>query len=155
VGDQIPAFQDFTAYSFNWMPEKIETELATDFSWSSTEWTDILELSFECESKMLLFIHAYTNGNVFNATGSAGTVNKAHYLTIDGNSVPATDCIIGGYCPNNAQFSAPYSVHAVAIVEKGSHTLKIRMRAMVANTTAWAFDRRLTIIKGFYQGGTS
>jgi hypothetical protein len=147
--------QNFTAYSLNWMPEKIETALATDFSWSSTEWTDILELPFTCDSKMLLFIHAYVHGFIFNNTGNPATIHRVHYLTLDGNGLPVTDCVIGGYCPNQSQFNAPYSVHTVAIVEKGSHTIKIRMRAMLANTTAWAFDRRLSILKGFYQGGTT
>jgi hypothetical protein len=146
---------NFTGYSYNWCPEKIETSQATTLSWSSTAWTDILELPFECESTMLLLIHGYANGYIHNDETSPKLCERSHDLTLDGNPLPVTLAWIGGYCLNNSWLSAPYSVHTIAIVEKGSHIIRLRMKANVINSTANAYERRLSMLKGFYQGGST
>jgi hypothetical protein len=147
--------QNFTAYSMNWCPEKIETESAVDIAISDTFFTDILELPFECESTMLLFISAYVNGYIYNNSANPAAMYKVHRLLLDGNYVPVTYCTIGGYCLSASHLDAPYSIHTVAIVVKGSHVLKIQMCAVQINSIAYAIQRRLTILKGFYQGGST
>jgi hypothetical protein len=147
--------QNFTAYSMNWCPEKLETESAVDIAISDTFFTDILELPFQCDSTMLIFINAYVNGYIYNNSANPAAMYRLHRLLLDGNYVPVTYGMIGGYCLSASHFDAPYSIHTVAIVGKGSHVLKIQMCAVQINSIAYAIQRRLTILKGFYQGGTT
>jgi len=156
-GDQTPIFQDFTTYSYNWTPDKLETTSTTSTSWSQTSWTDILSLQFECESVMLCFISAYAYSRVYNGTGSAQECVGMFRIIYDGTPISATIGDIGGYTRNTKYFRSPYSSHTVKIANKGTHTVKIQMCVYipVSNATVYAFDRRLTIIKGFYQGGTT
>ena len=151
VGDQIPTFQDFTTYSYNWMPDKIETTSTTTVSWSSDTWTNVLELSFECESTQLCIIFATIDGSVVRS--SSGYAQGLFQLTIDGTELPATLMSIGA--DSIVKTHDNVSIHTVAIVEKGSHTLRIRMSAQTGSTTVYAFHRRLSILKSFYQGGTT
>lgn len=157
-GDQIPAFQDFTVYSYNWMPEKIETNKSTEKAWSSdTSWTDILKIeNFECESKMLLLIFSHAKTWVTNdGSGGRGCAAKLR-LKIDGNVLDATNQLVGlDELAENSAFYAPYSTHAVSIQSKGTHTLTMEMQTYGVFQTAKVTDRRLTILKGFYKGGAT
>jgi len=143
VGDQIPAFQDFTAYSFNWMPEKIETVSTTQIAWSSSDFTTILELSFECESTMMCLIFS-----------SCHFQNQPNYqmdwqVTLDDVTLDSTFQIAGDI------LYIAQGTHFVKIVEKGSHTLKLQMRRASGSGVIYATTRRLTILKSFYRGGTT
>lgn len=156
AGDQIPQFQDFTVYSYNWMPEKIETIATSELSWSSDTYTDILTLNFECESTMLLLIFAYCNCYVQNTSGSDKVSSALFRLYIDTTFVTASHGQLGGHTvASGGLHHSNYSCHSVQVVEKGSHTLKLKMATGELNTTAYAISRRLTILKGFYQGGTT
>lgn len=146
--------QNFTGYSYNWMPEKIETMASSELAWSSQDWTDILSLGFECESTMLCIILIDARGSIAKDAGTA-EANAEYRLLLNGNYISGTFGWIGKH-----EFTAGeilhghYSMHTVAIVPKGSHTLTMQMIANIGGSTARAYDRRLTIIKGFYQGGT-
>jgi hypothetical protein len=148
--------QNFTGYSFKFMPERIETTATTEQAWSSDQLTDILTLTFECESTMLLLIHAYCYGRIVNPTGSSGECFRYHELAIDGNIKNTTFGGIGGYClASGGKHAAIYECHHIEIVTKGSHALTLKMASCCENHTAYANARRLTIIKSFYQGGAS
>lgn len=140
-GDQVPTFQDFTGYSYNWCPEKLETMSATTVSWTSGSWTDILTLNVECESTMLLLIFAHCH--CYNATATA----VVHRLNID--DVPLTDTYVEHYSRGN------YSVHSVKIATKGSHHIDMTMALGGAGGTVYGYERRVTVLKSFYQGGTT
>jgi len=150
VGDQIPAFQDFTTYSFNWTPDKIETASSTQTAWSSTDWTNALELSFTTDSKMLLLIHAFVDIDITTTTTSAEALLK---LTMDGTDLVATMEHLGHMVANS--FYGGYASHTVFVVEKGSHTLRMAMKACLSGVTVYATDRRLSILESFYQGGAT
>jgi hypothetical protein len=143
--------QNFTTYALNWCPEKIETTATSQSAWSSTNWTDVLELAFECESTMLCIGFAHADAGLFHS-GSTQFNDTNWELTLDGNAVPATYAYLGGM---GEQWEGMYSAHVVLIVAKGSHTLRMRMRAAFVGVTAYARHRRLTILKGFYQGGAT
>jgi hypothetical protein len=150
VGDQTPAFQDYTVYSYNWMPEKIDTTALTEYSWSSESWTDILTLTFDCEAKMLLFILAHAEIDCWDC--KYGYVR----LVMDSTEIPASYMSLGRLDgSNSASFFGCYSTNNVLIVEKGSHTLKLQLASYVADKIVAARSRRLTILKGFYQGGAT
>jgi hypothetical protein len=155
MGDQIPTFQDFTAYSYNWCPEKIETMLATELAWSNQTWTDILELGFECESTMLCMIFAHARGSIKKDSGTA-EANAEYKLLLDDSDISGTFGWIGKVemAPNEI-LRGCYSSHSVAIITKGTHTVKMQMIANIAGSTARAYDRRISILKGFYQGGAT
>jgi hypothetical protein len=155
MGDQIPTFQDFTTYSYSWMPEKIETIATSSYAWSSINWTDLLELTFECESTMLCTIFAHCSSAAVNKTGAAIDVGVDMKLTLDGTDIDETAFSLLDYEPNNYGFDMVYSVHSVKIMAKGSHSLKIRARTYRADVDSQFLGRRLTILKGFYQGGTT
>lgn len=144
-------YQNFTAYSLNWMPEKIETTSATEFSWSQIDWTNILELSIECESKMLLFIQGFARLEVSKAT--EGVTYGYIQLTIDDSEISATNMTFGAYPVY--QWYGDYGVHSVAALDKGIHTLRMRFRSYSTEITVKARDRRLTVLKSFYQGGAT
>jgi hypothetical protein len=146
---------NFTGYSLNWMPEKIETMASSELAWSSQDWTDILELGFECESTMLCIILIDARGSIKKDAGTA-EANAEYRLLLDGNYISGTFGWIGKveFTVNEA-LHGHYSMHTVAVVPKGSHTLTMQMIANIGGSTARAYDRRLTIIKGFYQGGTT
>ena len=156
VKPKVLPFVCFTGYSYNWCPEKIETTASSQLSWSQQTYTPVLELTFECESTMLLFINAFAAGFVHNDGASNGSLCLIEFmLTIDNNDVLQTPASLG--CPLNqgSYFYSPYNTHSVAVIAKGSHTLRLLMLAVYAGTTAYCHNRRLTIIKGFYQGGTT
>jgi hypothetical protein len=146
---------NFTGYSLNWMPEKIETMASSELAWSSQDWTDILSLGFECESTMLCIILIDARGSIKKDAGTA-EANAEYRLLLDGNYISGTFGWIGKveFTVNEA-LHGHYSMHTVAIVPKGSHTLTMQMIANIGGSTARAYDRRLTIIKGFYQGGAT
>jgi len=146
---------NFTGYSLNWMPEKIETMASSELAWSSQDWTDILSLGFECESTMLCIILIDARGSIKKDAGTA-EANAEYRLLLDGNYMSGTFGWIGKVeFTVNEILHGHYSMHTVAIVPKGSHTLTMQMIANIGGSTARAYDRRLTIIKGFYQGGTT
>jgi len=145
MGDQIPVFQDFTTYSFNWMPEKIETQSTTSFAWSSYSWTDILSMNFECESDMLLLIFAHSYAyNV--AVGNTGKFR----LVIDANPLPETQVNVG---VTDHGWDDCYSVHSVYVASRGLHTLKLQLALTNGTGYVYARERRISILKGFYKGG--
>jgi hypothetical protein len=143
--------QNFTGYSYNWMPEKIETISTTEVSWSSDTWTNILELGFECESKMICLMFATIDVRAVRA--SAGYASGLFQLTLDGTELPAT--LMNAGADPILLIDDNIDIHTIAIVDKGSHTFRMRMCAGTVNTTVYAFHRRLSILKGFYQGGTT
>jgi hypothetical protein len=148
--------QNFTTYAYNWMPEKIETTATTEYAWSDQTFTVVLELSFECESTMLLFISAFAAGQIKNVSLADWSMCLANFhLKIDGTFVATTEALLGAPLQQGKKFLAPYSTHSVAILPKGSHTLQLCMRAEYSGTTGYCTSRRLTIMKGFYQGGTT
>jgi len=145
--------QNFTAYSLNWMPEKIETASATDYSWSSQTYTTILQLDFECESTMLLLILAHCH--VWSGLDREVVDVR---LTLDDVELNDSRIYLGSTDPISASANLYdcYSVHSVRIVVKGSHSLKLQMASGTTNFhTIYAKTRRLSIIKSFYQGGTA
>lgn len=155
MGDQIPTFQDFTTYSINWCPEKIETVSTTEIAWSNQTWTDILSLGFECESTMLCLIFAEARAAVTKDSGTAET-NAEFKLLMDGYDISGTFGWVGFVELSPSQsIRGHYSTHTVQVLAKGSHTLKLQMIANIAGSTARAWDKRLSILKGFYQGGST
>jgi hypothetical protein len=138
--------QNFTTYSFDWMPEKIETTSATTISWSSTDWTDILDLSFECESTMLIFGFVYCRVGDPNGAGLNIKVRDEN-----DNYVPTTY----GYFYTGSVLRSCYSSHFLMIIEKGTHHVKISIASNTSDVLVYAYDRRLSLLKGFYQGGTT
>jgi hypothetical protein len=156
AGDQIPAFQDFTTYSYNWCPEKIETVALTELGWSSFSYTDILQLDFTCESTMLIILFAFAaiyTGN--NTGGTHWHTGTEAILQLDGTDQMNTWAIMAGYMDNGHLIYTPYHSHTVLIVPKGAHSIKMRMRPRGLDFTSYTQARRLTILKGFYQGGTT
>jgi hypothetical protein len=141
MGDQIPTFQDFTTYAYNWCPEKIETTSATTVSWASASWTDILTLNLECESTMLLLIFAHCH--CYNGDAS----DQGFLLHFDDVSLAETYVIHDG--------RGNYSVHSVKIATRGSHHIDMKMVRGGSSGTVYGYERRLTTLKGFYQGGTT
>lgn len=155
--------QNFTTYSMNWCPEKIDTEMATTVSWSSDlNWTDDsndpLHLEVTCDSKMLLFINAYCRLSTWKEPSTSGKqIGSAFKLVIDTTDLPATEGHIANWADASSGYwvKGVYSCHTVAILEKGIHTIKLRVRMMGGTgVTAYFYDRRLSALKGFYQGGT-
>jgi hypothetical protein len=121
------------------MPEKIETVSTTQTSWSSsTVWSDppILELTFECDATMLLLIFTHC---IFVGIGSLR-------LLLDDTVIPETQMVVN---------SCMWSPHSVAIKTKGIHTLKMQMISNEQGVTVYGYGRRMSILKGFYQGGTT
>jgi len=154
AGDQIPAFQDFTAYSFNWCPEKIETSLATDTSWSSDTWTTVLTLPFDCDSTMLCLVFVYAQSQVVRPT--EGIAIAYFRLLLDDSEMPITNGWIGSnQCHANQQLTGDYSLHTIAIVVKGTHNIKLQMKCYASSMIVYAYNRRLSVLKGFYNGGTT
>lgn len=148
-------FANFTTYAYNWCPEKIETTATTEYAWSDQTFTVVLELSFECESTMLLFISAFAAAQIKNVSLADWSMCLANFhLKIDGSFIATTEALLGSPLQQGKKFLAPYSTHSVAILPKGSHTLQLCMRAEYSGTTSYCTSRRLTIMKGFYQGGT-
>jgi hypothetical protein len=149
--------QNFTGYSLNWMPEKIETISTTEIAWSSPDtWTDILNLTFECESTMLCIIFADARARIYKDSGTAESASWFKLL-LDDNQISGTFGWIGKVpLAAGEDLRGNYSIHSVAIPTKGSHTIKMQMKAgIVSGSTSYAYDRRLSVLKGFYQGGTT
>lgn len=157
VGDQTPVFQDFTGYSHKWMPEKIETSQSSVYAWSYDTWTDVLELTFECESKMICMVSAWANGDIHNNSAGAGSCAFYMDLTLDDDAISVTQGEIGNSnLPAGDYAYGVYSGNPILIVEKGIHTIKLRLRAGdITNAIAHVNNRRLIVLKGFYQGGAS
>jgi hypothetical protein len=157
TGDQIPVFQDFTTYSFNWCPEKIETNAITEFSVISDTWQTVLKLeSFECESTMLLLIFSHVTDVHLGGTG----MTLAFYLSVDApndddqtQTGKLTDTY-GNLSTNSSIADLPISLHSIAILAKGLHTLRLHVRK-IGSYSIVIYQRRLSMIKSFYQGGTS
>jgi hypothetical protein len=146
--------QNFTTYSMNWCPEKIETSLATDVAWSSNAYTTILTLdNIQCESTMLLLIFAHCH--VWSGLDREIVDIR---VTLDDTELPESRMYLGTTDPISASANLYdcYSMHSVAIVPKGSHSLKLQIAAYSTNIhTVYAKRRRLSVLKGFYQGGTT
>ena len=151
--------QNFTNYSSTWCPEKIETSASSDWAIVNDNWQTILKLeNFECDSTMLLFILAHAG----EVRCSNDGVKARCYLSIDATSdddqyesglLTETRGYMGcdGHPSNNH-----YSVHSVKVLAKGLHTLRLHAKRYVATSGNVIFvGRRLTILKGFYQGGTT
>jgi len=154
VGDQTPAFQDFTAYSYKWMPEKIETESATDLAWGDSDPVVILELPFECESKTICLIHACADLATKNTDASTQSAKTEVLLDIDTTTVPASKQKVGfSALPSNHLIYGCYSTTSIVILEKGKHLLKMWLTLTGVSVDSYAYHRRITILKGFYQGG--
>jgi hypothetical protein len=146
---------NFTGYSLNWMPQKIDTISATEIAWTSGEFTDILSLAFECESTMLCFIYADARGSIIQGSGVIDAV-ALFRLVVDESELTATKGYIGERLPTTGDYLyGCYSMHTVVTITKGLHTLRMQMAVAYTTSTAKAYDRRLSIIKGFYQGGTT
>ena len=141
---------NFTTYSNSWMPSKIETVATTEYSWTSENWTTILELGFECENKEILFILAHAEIDIWDA-------KYAYFrLVMDSTEIPASYMALGRVDGSNtASFFGCYSTNNVLIVEKGQHALKLQLASYITDKIVAARSRRLTIQKGFYQGGAS
>lgn len=127
----------------NWMPEKIETIATSEYAWSSGTWTDILTLNFDCDSKMLCLIFT---GCMFQPIPD---YQMSWRVQLDDVTLDTAFQINGDI------FYIHQGHHYVEIVDKGSHTLKIQMIRDTGTGTIKVFARRLSIIKGFYQGGTT
>jgi len=156
VGDQTPAFQDFTTYSHKWMPEKLETTLSTSLSWTYDTWTDVLELVFDCESKMMCLIFGYANAMIHNDNAGIQDCTMGLELNIDGAYIAGTLGYVGlESLAASGHLHGCYGTHTVIILEKGSHTLKMRIARLAGDATAYVTERRITILKGFYQGGAT
>ena len=156
VGDQTPAFQDFTTYSYKWMPEKLETTLSTSLSWTYDTWTDVLELVFDCESKMMCLIFGYANAMIHNDNAGIQDCTMGLELNIDGAYIAGTLGYVGlESLAASGHLHGCYGTHTVIILEKGSHTLKMRIARLAGDATAYVTERRITILKGFYQGGAT
>jgi hypothetical protein len=142
--------QNFTGYGVKWMPQKIETMLSTELAWSSLDWTNILELSFECENKELVFALVHSAMHTYD-------VGYGYFrLLIDDNILPESQIELGrSDGSGTASFYGNYATNNVAILEKGSHILKVQMCTGVTGKTVYAKARRITILKGFYAGGAS
>jgi len=156
-------FANFTTYAYNWCPEKIDTEMATTVSWSSDlNWTDDsndpLHLEVTCDSKMLLFVNAYCRLSTYKDTSTLGKqIGSAFKLVVDTTDLPATEGHIANWADASSGYwvKGVYSCHTVVILEKGVHTIKLRVRMMGGTgVTAYFYERRLSALKGFYQGGT-
>lgn len=146
--------QNFTNYSSTWCPEKLETLSTTSVSWSSTDWTNVLDLQFECESTMLIVAFAFMDTELYRA--SAGSLFGYVKLTLDDVDLPATQTAIyedGG--TGLTAFEVPVHIHTVFTAPKGIHHLKIAMCVYSSSYTIWGFARRLSVLKGYYQGGTT
>jgi len=141
--------QNFTTYSLNFMPEKIETQSTTQYAWSSSDETTILSLSFEGDSTMLLLILADCQLSCYDP------VFAGVKLYLDGVLLDDTVAQIGVTHLTAPYWYSNYSVHSVQIVTKGSHTLIMKFRSSVTNYYVYADARRLSILKSFYQGGTT
>jgi hypothetical protein len=145
--------QNFTTYSLNWMPEKIETQSTTEVAWSQQAWTTVLDLNFECESTMLLTVLAHAVGRLYST--DSGHKGFSFRITLDDTELyDATMRFIGYHQAGNYR-QDNYSVHNVAIKEKGSHSLKLQMYTESLNCNLYTYGRRLSILKGFYKGGTT
>ena len=153
-GDQVPVFQDFTTYSYNWCPEKIETVLTTATSWSSTDYTDILQLDFDCEATMLIL--AFGFASVYAYRSADGIILGEIQLTVDDTPISGTHSFfgVGETVSNLRTIHHCFHTHTVLVLTKGTHHVEIQFR-VTAGTSVYAHDRRLTIIKGFYKGGTT
>jgi hypothetical protein len=145
--------QNFTTYAYNWCPEKIETQSTTEVAWSQQTWTTVLELTFECESTMLLLILAHAVGRLYST--EAGHKGFSFRLTLDDTELYDTNMRFIGYHSAANYRQDNYSVHNVAIKTKGSHSLKLQMYTESLNCILYTYGRRLSILKGFYQGGTT
>jgi hypothetical protein len=146
-------FANFTTYAYNWCPEKIETQSTTEVAWSQQAYTIVLELTFECESTMLLLILAHAQGRLYST--DAGHKGFSFRLTLDDTELPDTVMRFIGYHSAGNYRQDNYSVHNVAIKTKGSHSLKLQMYTESSNCILYTYGRRLSILKGFYQGGTT
>lgn len=147
--------QNFTTYAYNWMPDRIETVATSSYAWSNVTWTDILQLDFACDAKTLCFIFGFCFSEIENDSGGQAIRYAMHRLILDGNEIIPTLARMGTSTPNGATFDATYHVHTLYIAEKGSHTLKLQLSVSANDSTARAYERRLTILRGFYQGGTT
>jgi hypothetical protein len=144
-------FHTNTTYSMNWCPEKIETCSATDISWTQESWTTILELaSVECEGSMLLFMFAHCDVEVYAQTQSASL-----RLTLDDVELTETNMDFGIGDWATYGLKSCYSCHAVKIVPKGLHSLKLQLASGTADHTVLGKARRISVLKGFYQGGNT
>lgn len=146
--------QNFTTYASNWCPEKIETVSTTVYAWSSTDWTDILSLQFECESSMLALIFGYAYFNYTN-NESQNVKGASFRLLMDDVQITGTMGETSSLVPTGGLLYGTYHIHTVAIKEKGTHVLKLQTRALTTYNSVGVYDRRLSILKGFYQGGTT
>jgi hypothetical protein len=154
VKPKVLPFACFTGYSNNWCPEKLETMSTTSLSWSSTDWTNVLDLQFECESTMLIVAFAFMDTEMYRA--SAGSLFGFVKLTLDDVDLPATQAVLYEDGGNGlTAFEVPVHIHTVFTALKGVHHLKIAMRVYSSSYTIWGYSRRLSILKGFYQGGTT
>jgi len=147
------SFCNFTTYAYNWCPEKIETQSTTEVAWSQQAYTTVLELTFECESTMLLLILAHAQGRLYSV--DAGHKGFSFRLTLDDVELSDTVMRFIGYHSAGNYRQDNYSVHNVAIKTKGSHSLKLQMYTESSNCILYTYGRRLSILKGFYQGGTT
>lgn len=149
--------QNFTGYSQKWMPERIETSQSSVYAWSYDTWTDVLELTFECESKMICMVSAWATGDIHNNSAGAGSCAFYMDLTLDDDAISVTQGEIGNSnLPAGDYAYGVYSGNPILIVEKGMHTIKLRLRAGdITNAIAHVNNRRLIVLKGFYQGGAS
>ena len=76
-------------------------------------------------------------------------------LVLDDTEIPAVFHEAKLYAVNGEYTKWNYAPHAVITTTKGSHTIKLQIKNFIENTALYAWHRRLSIIKGFYQGGTT
>jgi hypothetical protein len=78
-------------------------------------------------------------------------------LKLDDDSISVTQGAVGNSnLPASDYIYGVYSCNPILILEKGMHTIKLRLRAGdITNAIAHVNNRRLVVLKGFYQGGAS
>lgn len=157
-GDQIPVFQDFTAYSYNWMPDKLETVSPDDYANLTGDWTTVLMLDdIDLDSTMIIILWGWAYVTATRKIGQ-GSGNTYVYLRL---LVDDTDaycfCLIGGILDAGDPFAGCYAPHLAISLTKGSHNIKMQARVWNAtyNDGTIHAGRRLSLITAYGEGGTS
>lgn len=141
LGDQVVAFQDFTTYSYRWMPKEIKTSSTSQYSWSSTSWTDVLTLTWtqEFDCLALIFMYCYFATDAANYGFIRVLLDDTELDSSNGLQLYVAGWTSFGQVPN---------MHFVQNIDKGSHTLKIQIQSGVADKFVYATERRLTVLTG-------
>jgi len=155
VGQQIPEFQDYTAYSSRWLPEKIVYAVSSEVEVVSADaWETVLPLTFTTKQKSLAFILIDWEAYAWPVVGSEEAfyrwrvlLNGVKIIPLDPMDFSATFISTPG---SDVSFRQSNTVHSVQELEADTeYTIELQLyRPSLVTDYLAAFNRSITVLLG-------